>query len=81
MQVRSVKETVAVMVVVAGYRLEGEVHVSPGGRLTDEVNRETEFIPMTRVTVFTLAGQRVVALEFLTLNKRNILFMAPLEKP
>lgn len=63
-----------------GYRLEGEIHVSPGGRLTDEVNRETNFIPMTKVTVFTLAGQKVVALEFLTLNKSNVLFMAPLEK-
>lgn len=79
MQVRSVKETVSVMVLVAGYRLEGQVHVSPGGRLTDEVNRETNFLPMTRVTVFTLAGQKVVALEFLTLNKNNVLFIAPME--
>ncbi len=77
MQVRSVKETVTVMVLMAGYRLEGDVHVSPGGRLTDEVNRETNFIPMTRVNVYTLAGQKVVSLDFLTLNKSNILFMAP----
>lgn len=76
--VRSVKEKVPVILLTTTYRLEGEMHVVPGGRLLDEINKERDFIPLTNATLFDpVGGQPVDTLEFIAVNKALVLMIAP----
>lgn len=78
MAVRAVKEKLSIILLTAGYRLEGEMHVSPGGRLLDEVNKERDFIPVTNATVYDTAGQTALdTLEFIAVNKTLVIMVAP----
>lgn len=82
MAVQTVKNKVPVIILTTSYRLEGEMHVVPGGRLLDEINRERDFIPLTNATLFDPAsGQPVDTLEFIAINKQLILMIAPAEGP
>lgn len=78
MGVRAVKEKIAVIVLTTSYRVEGEMHVVPGGRLLDEINKEREFIPITNATIYDVTGEHpVVTLDFIAINKRLIVMLAP----
>ena len=81
MRVRSVKETLVVTVMtLQGYRIVGDMHVAPGTRLTDEANREHTFLPLTDATVFTADGRQLTKVNFLVVNKNNIVLVAPTPK-
>ncbi|MCL5772938.1 MAG: hypothetical protein M1536_00965 [Firmicutes bacterium] len=77
MGVRAVKEKLPVIILTTTYRLEGEMHVVPGGRLLDEINKERDFIPITNATVYDATGEVVDTLDFIAVNKTLILMMAP----
>jgi hypothetical protein len=78
MRLRAVKETLPVTILtLQGYRLVGEIHVTPGSRLTDEVNREQTFLPFTHVSVFNPEGQLMTTMEFMLVNKNNVILVAP----
>lgn len=77
MGVRAVKEKLPVIILTTTYRLEGEMHVVPGGRLLDEINKERDFIPITNATVYDVTGEVVDTLDFIAVNKNLILMMAP----
>ncbi|MBI3929378.1 MAG: hypothetical protein HY319_27780 [Armatimonadetes bacterium] len=63
------------------YRLEGDIHVVPGGRLLDEINKERDFIPLTRATVFAVGGERPLdTLDFIAVNKSLVVMVAPVGK-
>lgn len=82
MAVQTVKEKVPVIVLTTSYRLEGDMHVVPGGRLLDEINRERGFIPLTNATLFDpTSGQPVDTLDFIAINKEQVLMVAPVEAP
>ena len=81
MAVKTVKEKVPVIVLTTFYRLEGDMHVVPGGRLLDEINRERGFIPLTNATLFDpVSGQPVDTLEFIAVNKELVLMVAPVNE-
>ena len=78
MGVRAVKETIRVILLTATYRLEGDIHVVPGGRLLDEINKEREFIPVTRATIYDLNGDSPLdTLDFIAVNKSLVVMVAP----
>lgn len=78
MPVRSIKEKVPVIVLTTSYRLEGEMHVVPGGRLLDEINKDRDFVPLTNATLFDpVGGQPVDTLDFIAVNKSLVLMVAP----
>ncbi|MFP4497929.1 MAG: hypothetical protein ACLFQV_06910 [Vulcanimicrobiota bacterium] len=78
MGVRAVKEKIAVILLTANYRLEGEMHVVPGGRLLDEINKERDFVPITNATVFDISGETPLdTLEFIAINKSLVVMVAP----
>lgn len=80
MPVRTIKEKISVIVLTTTYRLEGEMHILPGGRLLDEINRERDFIPLTNATLFDpVGGQPVDTLDFIAVNKALVLMVAPAE--
>ncbi|MCE1246612.1 MAG: hypothetical protein LWY06_08210 [Firmicutes bacterium] len=78
MGVRAVKEKIPVILLTTTYRLEGEMHVVPGGRLLDEINKERDFIPVTNATVYDISGETPLdTLEFLAVNKSLVVMVAP----
>lgn len=78
MGVRAVKETIRVVLLTATYRLEGDVHVVPGGRLLDEINKERDFIPLTRADIYEVTGDTPLdSLDFIAVNKSLVVMVAP----
>jgi len=78
MGVRAVKEKVPVILLTTTYRLEGEMHVVPGGRLLDEINKERDFIPITNATVYDISGETPLDnLDFIAVNKSLVVMVAP----
>lgn len=78
MGVRAVKEKIPVILLTTTYRLEGEMHVVPGGRLLDEINKERDFIPVTNATVYDISGETPLdTLDFLAVNKSLVVMVAP----
>jgi hypothetical protein len=76
------KERLMVVLVTQDYRVEGEVHLQPASRLTDFVNNKTEehFIAVTNAEVISLSRQEAVSkVEYLALNKSDIIMVYPLE--
>lgn len=78
MSVRAVKERVPVILLTSSYRLEGEMHVVPGGRLLDEINKERDFIPVTCATIYDITGEQPLdTLDFIAVNKSLVVMVAP----
>lgn len=77
MGVRAVKERIHVILLTTTYRLEGEMHVVPGGRLLDEINKERDFIPITNATVYDNSGETLDTLDFIAVNKSLVVMVAP----
>lgn len=78
MSVRVTKEKIPVVLLTTSHRMEGEVHVIPGGRLLDELNKNTDFLPITNVTVYELDGETPLdTVDFIAVNKKQIIFLTP----
>lgn len=78
MAVRAVKESIRVILLTSTYRVEGQIHVVPGGRLLDELNKEREFIPITRAAIYALDGDAPLdTLDFVAVNKAQVVMIAP----
>jgi hypothetical protein len=67
------------VIYLLNYRVAGTVHVAPGGRISDFINRnvsEGPFIPLTDVTVYATDGDEVLfSTEFMAVHRNHILFM------
>jgi hypothetical protein len=78
MGVRAVKEKIPVILLTTTYRIEGEMHVVPGGRLLDEINKERDFVPITNATVYDITGETPLdTLDFIAVNKSLVVMVAP----
>ena len=78
MGIKTFKERVPVILLTSSYRIEGDMHVVPGGRMLDEINKERDFIPVTNATVYELNGDTPLdSLDFITINKNQIVMVAP----
>ena len=73
MGIKAFKEKVPVILLTESYRIEGEMHVVPGGRMLDEINKERDFIPVTNATIYAIAGDTPLdSLDFIAINKKQI---------
>ncbi|MFH1201914.1 MAG: hypothetical protein V1674_03370 [Candidatus Omnitrophota bacterium] len=74
------KETIEVIVLTQYYRIEGTVHILPGGRITDFISsRNVEnFIPVTNAKIYsTLQNKMLYHTDFLNLNTNFIALLLP----
>ncbi len=76
------KEKIRVVVYTLSYRIEGDMHIIPGSRLTDILNvKAKDFIPFTDVKI--LAPQEDVVIHessYAAVLRDSIIMIAPLEK-
>lgn len=71
-------EKIKVIVLTTAYRLEGEVHVSEGASLMDELNKVRDFVPVYNTDLFeVMGGNPLDHLDFIAVNKSQILMITP----
>ncbi|RJQ52339.1 MAG: hypothetical protein C4521_10720 [Actinobacteria bacterium] len=76
------KEKVRVVIGTSTYRIEGDVHILAGGRLTDLVNvKARDFWAVTNAVIRTAADDRVLyEIDYGVVARDNIIFLFPLEE-
>ena len=75
------KETIRVMIILRDYRIEGDMHLVSGSRLTDIVNLKTkDFFPITDAKIFSLLGEALYSLNYVAVNRDAIAAIFPLDE-
>lgn len=75
------KDRVRVVVVTATYRVEGDIHVLAGSRLTDALNSKAkDFFALTGASVFRLTDDKLMyEPSYLAVNREAIDCIFPLD--
>jgi len=73
------REAVEVIAFVPGYRINGIIHLPPGGRISDFVNiKEKRFIAITKASIYSEGtGKLSHKSEFINLNRDYIMLIFP----
>ena len=68
------KERVSVVAIVGTWRVEGQMHVLSGSRLTDSLNsRAMDFLALTDAKVFEVVSEKLLfETPYLALNRESI---------
>lgn len=74
------KKPVPVVIRTAADLIEGEFHVRGTMRVIDEIKFEEKFIAVTNAVVFKPDGVKLLQTDFMTVNRDEILWMAPKEE-
>ncbi len=74
------KEKRRVIILTNSVRIEGEMHLVSGTRLTDIVNVKTkDFFPITNAKVFADSGEAMYDLDYLAVNRETIVAIFPID--
>jgi len=75
------KDRVRVMVVTSGFRIEGDIHVLAGSRLTDALNSKAkEYFALTDAKVYAVEGDTVLySPPYIAVNRASIACIFPIE--
>ncbi|MCS7164762.1 MAG: hypothetical protein RMJ51_00545 [Candidatus Calescibacterium sp.] len=72
------KEAKRVVIIAENYRIEGYMYLIPGARIVDELNKNTQFIPLTDCVIYDKdTSLEVDRVEFMVLNKNSITMIFP----
>jgi hypothetical protein len=79
--VYATKDKVRVTVIMDAYRIEGDIHILVGSRLTDALNSKAkDFFAITNAKVYRVTGDEVMwETEYLAVNRESIACLFPLE--
>jgi hypothetical protein len=71
-----------VVICTSLYRVEGDMYLVPGSRLTDIVNVKTkDFFPITDAKILSPTEDKVLyTLDFVAINREEIIMIFPLEQ-
>ncbi|MDI6892042.1 MAG: hypothetical protein QMD08_03480 [Actinomycetota bacterium] len=76
------KTKMRVVICTSLYRVEGDMYLVPGSRLTDIVNVKTkDFFPITDAKILSPIEDEVLyTLDFVAVNREEIIMIFPLEQ-
>jgi hypothetical protein len=74
------KKPVPVIIRTVADLIEGEFHVRGTMRVIDEIKFEEKFIAVTNAVVFKPDGGKLLRTAFMTVNRDEILWIAPKEE-
>ena len=74
------KDQVDAIIQTTCQRLQGKVHIRPGMRLKDSLNDGPLFIAVTDGSFLDPDNQELDSFEFLTLNRKQIVWIIPVDK-
>ena len=69
----------AVTILTKDFRIEGEIDLMPGARLTDFMNETGKFMVVTNVTVLNHDGKEMLKGEFVNVLVSSIELILPVE--
>ncbi|MEW6009027.1 MAG: hypothetical protein AB1629_05275 [Candidatus Omnitrophota bacterium] len=75
------RDLVKVVIITENFKLIGDIHVVPGGRVTDFLASRVSgnFIPVTDVKVYSTKDEKpILETKFLTVNASFIILLYPL---
>ena len=61
-------------------KIEGSIHVRVNERITDELDRDEPFLPMTSAKVFDQEGRMQYECEFISIRRSQIVWIIPREE-
>jgi hypothetical protein len=74
----SSKDKLKVVILTNTIRVEGEMHLVSGTRLTDIVNVKTkDFFPITNAKIFADSGETLYDLDYVAINREEIVAIFP----
>ena len=74
------KTPVPVLIQTNTHRIHGNVYITRGQRLKDEVNLDEAFLAITDAAVFTSAGESLYRCKFMVIHRSQIIWMIPDEE-
>jgi Family of unknown function (DUF6812) len=71
------KEAIQVIIQTPTNIIRGKIHVLPGDRIKDEINRMDDFFALTEATVYNLDSKELYRGKFLAMNRERIIWILP----
>jgi len=71
------KEAVSIVIQTMTNVIRGKIHVMPGRRFKDEINRLEDFFAITDAVIYNPSGKEIYRCEFLTASKDKIVWIFP----
>ena len=59
--------------------IQGYVHVRKDERLSDEINKDSTFLAITKAEIFSLEGEMLYTSDFLAVNRSQIVWLMPVD--
>lgn len=75
------RDIIRVMVITKDHRIEGEMHILAGSRLTDSLNsRSKDFYPITAAAIYRVADDQLVASPpYVAVARESVVAIFPIE--
>ena len=74
------KQEIKALIQTVTHLIQGNLHVHPGIRPLDELNRSGEFIAITQATVLGPDGKELYRADFLAQGKSHIVWVLPIDE-
>jgi hypothetical protein len=74
------KDVVLSLIQMQDYLIKGYIHVCKGKRLSDEINKDNNFLAVTSVEIYSPNGEILFTSEFVAINLNQILWLMPIEE-
>lgn len=74
------KQAIGATVQTVAQKIEGSIHVRRNERITDELDRDEPFLPMTSAKVFDHEGRMQYECDFITIRRSQIVWIIPREE-
>lgn len=71
------KTPISVVIQTASQRIEGLMHISPSGRVKDELNTPEQFLALTNAVIYNDGGTVLYRSQFLAINRDHIIWLLP----
>ena len=71
------KDEVPALIQTTTHLIHGHIYVRPDGRLLDELNQASDFLPVTRAAVLGADGQEIQRAQFLSISRAHIVWVLP----
>jgi hypothetical protein len=71
------KKSIPVIIQTTTNRIEGLMHVRRGERLTDELERDSQFLAVTEANILDKENKPIFNADFLSIAKINVVWVFP----
>ena len=71
------KNAIQATVQTVAQKIEGSIHVRANERITDELDRNEPFLPMTSAKVFDQEGRMQYECDFISIRRSQIVWIIP----